>query len=96
MAEFLIFKGLDLWIPKTDTPCKGEYALFDADYTQRKDDYYEEHAKELCITSCQFRKECLEAALVEELGVNRHLRCGIRGGTTPRERVLMEARNKNE
>lgn len=37
---------------------------------------------------------CLETALVEERGLPAALRCGVRGGTTPRERAAIDRRSR--
>ena len=47
--------------------------------------------REIC-KRCPVRFECLEAALVEEQGLGRDIRAGMRGGLTPVERHRMRAR----
>ncbi|MFD8545576.1 WhiB family transcriptional regulator [Streptomyces sp. NPDC059649] len=39
---------------------------------------------------CPVETRCLEEALVEEQGLPPHMRCGIRGGKTPRERAAID------
>ncbi|RXS78884.1 WhiB family transcriptional regulator [Streptomyces sp. TM32] len=43
---------------------------------------------------CPVAKTCLTEALAEEHGMPAQLRCGIRGGTTPRERHAIANRRK--
>lgn len=44
-------------------------------------------ALEVCWTDCPVRAQCLEAAMVEERGLTRSYRYGIRGGLTHTERA---------
>ncbi|WP_329143577.1 WhiB family transcriptional regulator [Streptomyces sp. NBC_01456] len=39
---------------------------------------------------CPVKQVCLTTALAEEQGLPAQLRCGVRGGTTPRERHAIE------
>ena len=51
--------------------------------------------RRVCKEWCPVRRECLEAAMVEEYGYCRQLRFGVRGGMTPAERAgLAEQRGE--
>lgn len=47
-------------------------------------------ARHICWHTCAVREACLDAALDEERGQAIELRGGIRGGLSPRERLLHE------
>lgn len=48
-------------------------------------------ARSICWR-CPVREACLEAALVEEAEYVGGCRCGMRGGLTPRERMVLAGR----
>lgn len=48
-------------------------------------------ARHIC-RECPVREACLEAALAEEAEYVGNFRCGMRGGLTPRERMVLAGR----
>lgn len=46
-------------------------------------------------SKCPVERVCLEGALEEEQGLPPQMRCGIRGGKTPRERAAIDKQRRS-
>jgi WhiB family transcriptional regulator, redox-sensing transcriptional regulator len=55
-------------------------------------DHRYETARTICRNECPVREACLRAALVEEAEYVGNSRSGMRGGLTPRERMMLAGR----
>lgn len=76
------------WIPEPDqeTPCTvpGANGDFWFDKPTLND------AARLCLTRCNYTKQCLAAAMKAEAGLPGQYRYGVYGGTLPEQRALID------
>ena len=62
-------------------PCRGE----------ETEDFFGDEVPEVC-GGCPVRELCLADAMVMEWGEPGTMRFGVRGGATPRDRVILEGK----